>query len=451
MTKSRMKQAVRGLAIFVLCAAFMLPPAVQAVAAGVRAVPTTSRLLLDGREFVCSAYNINGNNYFKLRDLLQAINMHVDYDPVTATIRIQTFRMYTPDGSESTARAVSATTAVPSTASLALDGRPQGWTAYNIGGNNFFKLRDVLKALDIYVHYDGVTDTVSIVTNRWYEEEQTATTVPTPPPAVITGGTELLSPMRITTKTLTSDNLSREDFSQQANPAVFDSTYTRGIYNLIRQIILDYDIILSGADESGVNPYYHYPHTASQDAYLTVQSVFNRITAYRRYRTFGEPYLTNTWQYPGYISATHVPPNQMIRDADAAAEGILAQAAAMTTAGKVRFFNDFVRSRIVYANTRTGTLLDVYAGTEKVPGVCSLYTYAFQYLCDKAGIPVMSVSGVAVTGIRHSWNLVYADGVWFTVDVTADIVLTNAYTFAVDENPRLTAFIKEVLVPGSTK
>jgi len=172
--------------------------------------------------------------------------------------------------------------------------------------------------------------------------------------------------------------------------------------------------------------------------------------AHHRYRTFSEPYLTERWQHPNYVSATHLPPNQMIRDADIAAESIVAQTIGMTTAEQVRFFNDFVRSRIFYdATQRAGTLLDIFTGTTKVPGVCSNYTNAFRYLCGKAGIPVVLVCGPTAAGIRHSWSQVYVNGTWFTVDVTANIVLTSTYTIAVDENPRLTAFIKELLVPSN--
>lgn len=50
-------------------------------------------------------------------------------------------------------------------------------------------------------------------------------------------------------QTVSVDNGSREDFSQQANPAAFTAELTRGNYNAIRETILDRDAILSGARE----------------------------------------------------------------------------------------------------------------------------------------------------------------------------------------------------------
>jgi len=163
------------------------------------------------------------------------------------------------------------------TTSVALNGSSIPCAGYNIGGANYFRLRDVMKALDVFVYYAVEHNLILLLTDRSYEEDPLPIATP------------------ITSKTITSISHAREDFSLQANSAVFDSTYTRGIYNLIRQVILDYDVILSNADDNGFNPYYHYPHTVSQDAYLTLNRVFSYIMAHRRYRTFSEPYLTERW------------------------------------------------------------------------------------------------------------------------------------------------------------
>jgi hypothetical protein len=436
---------IKGSAIL-LCLVVSLSLPVRATSDSLPVRPTTTTVALNGRNIPCAGYNIGGSNYFKLRDLLQSLDIHVAYDAAAQTIRIDSAKPYAPDGSEGKP-APSPATAIPATAKVTLNGVPMDWTAYHIGGANYFRLRDVMQALDVFVYYAAEFDLILLLTDRPYQDAGSATgrtNAPTPslPPTTTP----------ITSKTLDGNSLSREDFSRQANPAVFDATYTRGVYNLIRQIMVDYDTILAGTNADGFNPYYQYPHTIGPDAQAAVNSALNRVTAYRRYRAFGEPYVTNRWQYPGYTSATVQPANQMIRDADIAADAIIAQAAGMTPAEQMRFFNCFVRSRITYdATRRAATLLDIFAGTAKVPGVCSEYTRAFQYLCDKAGIPVMAVSGLTATGIRHSWNLVYVGGAWLTVDVTANIVLTNAYTFATDEDPTLTAFLKELLVPGSTR
>ena len=61
------------------------------------AKPTTSKIYLDGKEINLMAYNIDGNNYFKLRDIGAAFNFGVDWDSAKNTIVIDTGKGYTPE------------------------------------------------------------------------------------------------------------------------------------------------------------------------------------------------------------------------------------------------------------------------------------------------------------------------------------------------------------------
>ena len=54
------------------------------------ATPTTSKIFKDGKEISLTAYNINGNNYFKLRDLAKAFDIGVTWDGKTNTVGIDT-------------------------------------------------------------------------------------------------------------------------------------------------------------------------------------------------------------------------------------------------------------------------------------------------------------------------------------------------------------------------
>ncbi|MCL2060078.1 MAG: copper amine oxidase N-terminal domain-containing protein [Oscillospiraceae bacterium] len=51
--------------------------------------PTDSKILLDGVEISLSAYLIDGNNYFKLRDVGEAIGFLVDWDEDSGTVIIE--------------------------------------------------------------------------------------------------------------------------------------------------------------------------------------------------------------------------------------------------------------------------------------------------------------------------------------------------------------------------
>lgn len=52
--------------------------------------PSTTTFTLDGKPLDISGYEINGSNYFKLRDLLSALNVEVQYDAATNSAKIIT-------------------------------------------------------------------------------------------------------------------------------------------------------------------------------------------------------------------------------------------------------------------------------------------------------------------------------------------------------------------------
>lgn len=59
----------------------------------------------------------------------------------------------------------------PTNSKVLVNGKVVEFEAYNINGNNYFKLRDIAKAFDIGVTWDGVTNTIGIDTSISYVEE----------------------------------------------------------------------------------------------------------------------------------------------------------------------------------------------------------------------------------------------------------------------------------------
>ncbi|MDR1665040.1 MAG: hypothetical protein LBR83_09000, partial [Clostridiales bacterium] len=119
------------------------------------------------------AYNIEGSNYFKLRDLAYVLNgtakqFNVGYDGATQAITIATGQPYVPAGGEMTMGDGGAKTAVLTASRIYLDGVELSPTVYNIGGNNFFKLVDVMEALNIGVTYNETTRAIGIDTGYGY-------------------------------------------------------------------------------------------------------------------------------------------------------------------------------------------------------------------------------------------------------------------------------------------
>ena len=72
-------------------------------------------------------------------------------------------------------------TAAPTSQTFYVDGQWVQFEAYEIHGNNFVKLRDIGKAVDFAVDYDGSTNSVQINSALPYQEEVTAPVQPLPP------------------------------------------------------------------------------------------------------------------------------------------------------------------------------------------------------------------------------------------------------------------------------
>ncbi|MBE7004758.1 MAG: carbohydrate-binding domain-containing protein [Ruminococcaceae bacterium] len=132
--------------------------------------PTTQSLTVDGVSRNAEIYNINGSNFFKLRDVAMLLSgtsscFSVDYDAASRTIAVVTGESYVPQGGELQTGTDRSASCVPSTQTLTINGRAVELTAYNLGGSNFFQLRELGAALGFGVDYDEASRTV-VVTSR---------------------------------------------------------------------------------------------------------------------------------------------------------------------------------------------------------------------------------------------------------------------------------------------
>jgi len=121
------------------------------------AIPTRDKLEVDGKAQTPAAYKLDDYNYFKLRDLAALLNgtakqFSVEYNPDNGVVTLTTGQPYTVTGSESVGPVQSgAQSALPSDNAMYVDGTKIQFTAYQIGGYNYFKLRDLGKSLNFYV------------------------------------------------------------------------------------------------------------------------------------------------------------------------------------------------------------------------------------------------------------------------------------------------------------
>lgn len=140
--------------------------------------PSSSKVVVNGREIAFEAYNIAGNNYFKLRDLAKALDgsgkqFAVGWDDENNAIRLLKHAVYEADGTElAISGKLSVQTAQPSAASIYIDGLEAELVSYNIDGYNYFKLRDLAKWVDFNVTWDDERNTVGIDTESGYVEPE---------------------------------------------------------------------------------------------------------------------------------------------------------------------------------------------------------------------------------------------------------------------------------------
>ncbi len=154
-------------------AATTAPAVTTPAAKEATALPTASKVLVNGKATSFDAYNINGNNYFKLRDLassLTATSKHfeVKFDASKNAINLVSNSTYSAIGGEMGKNDGKSQKATLSTSKIYMDGKEMKLTAYNIGGYNYFKLRDVAQAFNIGITFESKTNTISIDTDKAY-------------------------------------------------------------------------------------------------------------------------------------------------------------------------------------------------------------------------------------------------------------------------------------------
>lgn len=370
-----------------------------------------------------------------------------------------------------TAFAAAGFNATPTTSKIIVDGKEVKVEAYVIEGRNYLQLRDLAAAIGFSVVWDGTNNRVIIDTSKGYDPNEqytppasTPSTTPNPAPGAsadtgvkyttgqtVADGSGNISDTPLTLKTVDGKDYSREDFSLQVNPAIFNERFTRGMYNAARQTIVDRDTIIKLNSQhvvakSGVawfNPYYSYASAVdpSYDESNKFDAPLSDISAKYGFRISAEPYADGYYNYPGYFIVEVCAADYKL---DKTTQDKIESAKSMTVSEKAKLFNDFVRSRITYQQGRAAGIEKVFNGTDAV-GACGTYALAFKFLCDSVQLPC-----ILVNGDNHVWNLVYADGCWLICDPTNNRVLVESINFK-SADPQRTMIAKELLVPGSTK
>jgi len=148
--------------------------AVPLTASWIVATPTASAVKVDGKTVAFASFNINGSNYFGLRDIAAALNgsgkqFQVGWDNAGKAVTLTSNAPYEPVGGElSRTDAADDVWMTSSTASIFIDSTKTALNAYVYGNRNYFKLRDIASKLNFGVTYDSAANTINIDTTSGY-------------------------------------------------------------------------------------------------------------------------------------------------------------------------------------------------------------------------------------------------------------------------------------------
>ncbi len=149
-------------------------PTVFASGTELSAVKTTSSILLDNEEKNITAYLVNNNNYFKLRDVAYILNgtdkqFSVNWNEKNNVISIETNQPYVAVSSETeVSNSLPQCNATPTPSNIYINGKKIEFTSYLINDNNYFKLRDLGEILDFGVDWHETQNTVLISSTSGY-------------------------------------------------------------------------------------------------------------------------------------------------------------------------------------------------------------------------------------------------------------------------------------------
>lgn len=142
---------------------------------------TTHKVKVNGKSVAPQGYYIvngteYGNNYFKLRDIAYLLNgtksqFNVRWDAENERILLTSGTSYETVGGELKDSSTAVEKIGQSTSTIVLDGEEISLDGYIINSNNYYKLRDIGKALGFDVDFENATGTVLISTAKDYFDD----------------------------------------------------------------------------------------------------------------------------------------------------------------------------------------------------------------------------------------------------------------------------------------
>ena len=135
---------------------------------------TNQKVKLDGKDVVIYGYNIDGYNYFKLRDLAAVLKdskakFGVEYKDAMVTLtKGADYKVVESDQKEVKAMSKGMLT----NDKVMVGDKDLTATAYKVDDSNYYKLRDLGEALGFGVDYDKATNTVLLMSEKEAAKEE---------------------------------------------------------------------------------------------------------------------------------------------------------------------------------------------------------------------------------------------------------------------------------------
>lgn len=133
----------------------------------VSATMSNASFSVNGENIVLGGYNVNENNYFKVRDIAMMLKdtkykFNVEWDQEKNGINIIVGYDYIPIGGELSKDNTSDFEVLENSTPIFVNGWEKPITAYNINGSSYFKIRDIADAVGFDVGWDEGTQTIII-------------------------------------------------------------------------------------------------------------------------------------------------------------------------------------------------------------------------------------------------------------------------------------------------
>ncbi|MDY3619371.1 polysaccharide deacetylase family protein [Agathobaculum sp.] len=132
-----------------------------------RAAPALARVSVNGAEASLPAYNINGNNYVRVRDVAKLLagttsEFSVNWNSEAGRVELISFSAYTPRGNELAPLPAGSKQVQSVTEPTVADYQASMVAAFNIDGSTFYKLRSLGDLCGFRVDWDPSSQTVQV-------------------------------------------------------------------------------------------------------------------------------------------------------------------------------------------------------------------------------------------------------------------------------------------------